>query len=84
LVYPVQLTTLGDHIRARRLDLGLRQSNVAKQLGAYTSTANTLENHHFSPHVCFMPKILEFLGYDPFGPPPTTFPDRGRIARING
>ena len=58
------------------MDLGLRQSDVAKRLGAYTSTVDTWENGHFTPEVPFVPKIVEFLGYDPFRPPPTSFPAR--------
>ena len=80
--YPAELKTLGDHIRGRRLDLGLRQSDVAKLLGAYTSTVNTWENGHFAPDVRFMPKIIEFLGYQRFGVPPTTFPARLKAARV--
>ena len=64
------------------MDLGLRQSDVAKLLGAYTSTVNTWENGHFTPDVRFVPRIIEFLGYDPFGPPPTSFPARLKAARI--
>jgi len=51
-------------------------------VGAYTSTVNTWENRHFSPDVRFMPKIIEFLGYDPFGAPPTTFPEQLKAARV--
>jgi transcriptional regulator with XRE-family HTH domain len=80
--YPAELKTLGDHIRTRRLDLGLRQSDVAEFVGAYTSTVNTWENRHFSPDVRFVPKIIEFLGYDPFGAPPTTFPEQLKAARV--
>ena len=66
--YPPELKTLGDHIRARRLDLGLRQSDVAKRVGAYTSTVNPWDNHHFTPDVHFVPEIIEFLGSTPSGP----------------
>jgi transcriptional regulator with XRE-family HTH domain len=79
--YPAELRTLGEHIRTRRLDLGLRQSDVAKLLGAYTSTVNTWENGHFTPDVRFVPGIVEFLGYDPFDAPPTRFPARLKAAR---
>jgi len=72
----------GTRIRARRLDLGLRQSDVAKIVGAYTSTVNTWENGHFAPEVRFMPKIIEFLGYGPFGVPPTSFPGWLKAARV--
>lgn len=63
------------------MDLGLRQSDVARRLGAYTSTVNTWENHHFTPDVRFVPKIIEFLGYAPCGAPPTTFSARLKAAR---
>jgi transcriptional regulator with XRE-family HTH domain len=62
------------------LDLSLRQSDVAKLLGAYTSTVNTWEKGHFTPDVRFVPRIVEFLGYDPFGPPPTAA--RLKAARV--
>jgi hypothetical protein len=32
--YPSEIRTLGDQLRARRLDLRLRQKEVAKMLGA--------------------------------------------------
>jgi DNA-binding transcriptional regulator YiaG len=64
------------------MDLGLRQSDVARQLGAYTSKVNTWENHHFTPKVRFVPGIVEFLGYDPFGPAPTAFPAQMKAARV--
>lgn len=53
-----------------------------QRLGAYTSTVNTWENGHFRPDVRFVPKIIEFLGYDPFGPPATGFPARLNAARV--
>jgi transcriptional regulator with XRE-family HTH domain len=76
------LKTLGDHLRKRRLDLGLRQSDLARQLGVWTSTVNTWENHHFDPEVQHVPNIVRFLGYDPFGPPPSGFAARLKAARI--
>jgi transcriptional regulator with XRE-family HTH domain len=38
LPYPDALVTLGDHIRKRRLDLGLRQRDVAAQFGVNVNT----------------------------------------------
>jgi transcriptional regulator with XRE-family HTH domain len=62
--------------------LGLRQSDLARQLGIWTSTVNTWENHRFDPDVQYVPKIVRFLGYDPFGPRPSSFPARLKAARI--
>lgn len=50
--------------------------------GVCTSTLNAWENHHFSPDVRFVPKIIDFLGYNPFDPPSITFPARLKAARI--
>ena len=36
--YPVELRSIGDHIRKRRLDLGLLQIEVAVQIGVTEST----------------------------------------------
>lgn len=64
------------------MDLGLRQSDVADRIGVWTSTINYWENNHFNPEVRYVPKIVAFLGYDPFGPPTASFPLQLRAARI--
>jgi len=64
------------------MDLGLRQSDVARTIGVWTSTVNYWENNRFNPEVQYVPKIVAFLGYDPSGPPPASFPLRLKAARI--
>lgn len=64
------------------MDLGLRQSDVADRISVWTSTVNYWENNHFNPAVRYVPKIVAFLGYDPFGPPPDAFPGQLKAARI--
>jgi len=64
------------------MDLGLRQSDVADRIGVWTSTINYWENNHFNPEVQYVPKVVAFLGYDPFGPPPASFPLQLKAARI--
>ena len=64
------------------MDLGLRQSDVADRIGVGTQTVNYWENNHFNPEVQYVPKIVVFLGYDPFGPPPASFPLQLKAARI--
>jgi len=56
------------------MDLGLRQSDVADRIGVGTSTVNYWENNHFNPEARYVPAIVAFLGYDPFGPSPEGFP----------
>ena len=64
--YPVSLTTLGDHIRKRRLDLKLLQKDVARALGVDTTTINNWERNRCQPRLYLFPKIARFLGYSPF------------------
>jgi transcriptional regulator with XRE-family HTH domain len=52
--------------------LGLRQSDVAERIGVHRGTLNTWENHRFTPQVRHLPRIVAFLGYDPFAPSSTT------------
>lgn len=64
------------------MDLGLRQSDVAARIGVWTSTINYWENNHFNPEVQYVPELIAFLDYDPFGPPPASFPLQLKAARI--
>lgn len=61
--YPQQLKTLGDHLRKRRLDLGLLQKEVAKKIGVNKSTITNWELNHNYPELRFLPSIIDFLGY---------------------
>ncbi|MCZ6704988.1 MAG: helix-turn-helix transcriptional regulator [Bacteroidetes bacterium] len=63
--YPPELNTLGDHIRARRLERGLFQKDVAQLVGVCTETVTNWEKNRSSPDLRVLPKVLEYLGYDP-------------------
>ncbi len=78
--YPKQLNTLGDHIRARRIDLGLLQRQVADQIGIYTQTLTQWERNTTGPAVQHIPAIIRFLDYDPSAPV-TSLLERLRAAR---
>ena len=80
--YPEHLVTLGDHIRKRRLDLGLHQKDVARQVNATTSTVTNWEENRTSPRLYLLPKIIEFLGYDPLQSNATTLGERIKQYRI--
>src|SRR5579872_2299780 len=45
LNYPNALNTLGDHLRKRRLDLGLLQKQVAAEIGVNTLTVCNWESN---------------------------------------
>ncbi|GAB4180106.1 MAG: hypothetical protein Kow00100_22060 [Geothermobacteraceae bacterium] len=61
--------TLGDHLRRRRLELGLYQKDVAIQIGVTTSTIWNWENGWSTIALGYMPKIINFLGYNPLPHP---------------
>jgi len=60
---------LGDHLKKRRLDLKLLQREVAQKLGVDKTSIHNWERGHATPSLCFMPRIIEFLGYTPFEMP---------------
>jgi transcriptional regulator with XRE-family HTH domain len=64
--YPSELDSLGDHIRKRRLGLGLFQHEVARQLGVDESTVLKWESNESQPAVRQIPGIIKFLEYNPF------------------
>ncbi len=53
-------------IRKRRLDLGLRQIDVAKMIGCDEMTIVNWEKGHRSPRVNHLARVVEFLGFNPF------------------
>ena len=70
--YPREPRTLGEHLKKRRLDLGLTQKDVARQLEAHPASYRNWEKGHSEPEVRFLPGIIRFLdGYDPRVLPPS-------------
>lgn len=62
--YPAELNTIGDHLRKRRLDLGLLQREVAERIGVTNCTIQYWETNLVAPALRFRPRIASFLGYD--------------------
>ena len=71
---------LGDHIRKRRLDLGLFQKQVAEQIGVDETTVNHWERNATSPQIHVLPQVIKFLGYNP-APIPQSDSERLVTAR---
>jgi transcriptional regulator with XRE-family HTH domain len=65
---PKSLQTIGDHLRQRGLDLGLRQPEVAERLGVDPSTVTNWELSRTAPARRFLPGIINLLGLDPSAP----------------
>ena len=65
--YPSDPTTLGEHIRKRRLDLGLTQKELAGLLGVDEWTVINWEVRGRKPAVGSMPVVVKFLGHLPDG-----------------
>ncbi|MEO6191592.1 MAG: helix-turn-helix transcriptional regulator [Thermoanaerobaculia bacterium] len=71
---------MGQHLKKRRLDLGLRQKDVAEKLGANPKTYEYWEQEKYEPEFRFLPAILSYLGYDP-RPEPKTLAERIQATR---
>ena len=80
--YPAELLTLGNHIRARRLDYGLNQKEAAKRIGVNPWTILNWEKGHREPHVRAYPGIMNFLGYCPVQYPKSVG-ERIRLHRMH-
>ena len=63
--YPKQIDHLGDHIRARRIDLGLLQKEAGRRIGVHGVTITNWELGNSEPGDRFIPALVGFLGYHP-------------------
>ena len=57
---------LREHLKKRRLDLGLPQIEAAKYFQVEEETYHNWENSNTMPRVRYNPAIILFLGYNPF------------------
>jgi transcriptional regulator with XRE-family HTH domain len=67
----VQGDTLGAKLRRRRRELALRRIDVASTLGISWKSLMWWERDLRLPFVHAYPRIIEFLGYEPWDPPQT-------------
>jgi DNA-binding XRE family transcriptional regulator len=80
LGYPEEPQTLGEHLKRRRLDLGLRQKEASERLGVTKNSYENWEHDKHEPEFRYWPEIIVFLGYDP-RPEPATLAERIRETR---
>ena len=62
LEFPI---TIGEHIRKKRMDLGLYQSDVGKMFGVSKDCITYWENGRNEPQIKYYPRIISFLWYNP-------------------
>ena len=63
---PANPTTLGGHLRRRRLQLSIFQPEAARQLRVSTVTLSRWEGDKLLPSAPYHARIVEYLGHDPF------------------
>jgi transcriptional regulator with XRE-family HTH domain len=71
-------TTLGEHLKKKRFLAGIRQSEAASKLGVSDRTLSLWETDRVYPAWAFQPRLIAYLGYDPF-----TNPALGRPGATN-
>ena len=69
--FPVskQPQTIGQHLRKKRFELGIRQIEAARRLGVSNRTLSLWECDRVPPAWANQPRIVAYLGYDPFTDP---------------
>ncbi len=70
---------ISDHLKKRRLQLRLLQADVAKIFDVCEDSITGWENGRSVPQIQYYPKLIEFLGYNPF--PVETETLGGRIKK---
>lgn len=78
--FPNGPKTLGEHVKAKRLEAGLHQAELAARLGVDEFTVLNWENGHTMPRVSYYGRVVAFLGYDPIGEG-ETLPGRMKVFR---
>jgi transcriptional regulator with XRE-family HTH domain len=58
--------TLGEYLRNRRMEMHLLQKDVAVIIGVSEDAITYWENNRSKPQIQFYPKIISFLGFNPF------------------
>ena len=83
--YPDVCSTWGDWIRARRIDLKLTKVQLSLNLNVSDITIYLWERNKVQPSLTQIPKIIEFLGRDPFEKETENLSDKIReYRRVHG
>jgi transcriptional regulator with XRE-family HTH domain len=83
--YPDFLRTWGDWIKTRRLDLKFTKRQLSLKFHVDDTTIYLWEKNEVQPSLSQIPKIIEFLGSDPFEKEAENIGDKIReYRRIHG
>jgi transcriptional regulator with XRE-family HTH domain len=83
--YPDFMRTWGDHIKVRRLDLKLTKRQLSLKFNVSDVTIYLWEKNRVKPSLTQIPKIIEFLGRDPFSKTAENIGDKIReYRRVRG
>ena len=63
---PAKLKTIAGHLKAKRLELHLFQSDMVRQVGVEKTSVQNWERGIYQPVPRYYPAIIRFLGYVPF------------------
>jgi transcriptional regulator with XRE-family HTH domain len=63
--YRKRLSSIGATIKQKRLKSGISQAALAKQLNIRVENIQNWEHSRTIPDICYLSRIIEFLGYDP-------------------
>jgi transcriptional regulator with XRE-family HTH domain len=74
IAVPKAPTTIGGHLRKRRLQLKILQSEAARLLEVSTVTLSRWERDMVYPTWPLQPRVVGYLGYDPFTNPELGMP----------
>ena len=66
IVVPKDPSTIGGHLRRRRLELRIHQSEAAQRMGVSTVTLSRWECDKVYPTWAQQTRVSAYLGYDPF------------------
>jgi DNA-binding XRE family transcriptional regulator len=61
--------TLGEHLKKRRLEANMMQKEAAAELLVNEWTYSNWEKDQTTTEIRYMPRLIEWLGYDPNPPP---------------
>ncbi|MDB5209705.1 MAG: hypothetical protein JWQ30_532 [Sediminibacterium sp.] len=81
--YPENPQTLGEHLKKRRLDLGLYQADVARRLKVTDECIWLWEQERNKPRLYQYPAIIAFLDYYPFDHETATFGGRSSDIKMS-
>jgi DNA-binding XRE family transcriptional regulator len=73
--------SLGEYLRNRRMEMHLLQKDVAERFNVSEDCITYWENGRSKPQVQFYPKIIAFLGFNPFATDVSTLGGRIRQYR---